>query len=118
MRKHELPIEMAAKVLAAPFWKEIERMPEDERPVFEALRMVYGGALLNGPFSIVLGSTRMMVGLNDRIKLRPMVAARDRDLVFMASEEAAIRAVCPQPEKVWAAQAGQPIVAVLKDNVA
>ena len=116
MRKHRLPVEMAAKVLAAPLWDEIERKPEEERAVFEALRIVYGGALLNGPFSVVLGSTRMMVGLNDRIKLRPMVAARDKDLVFMASEEAAIRAICPNPENIWAARAGEPVIAVLKDG--
>jgi len=116
MRKHRLPAEIAARVLAAPFWKSIEREPEEERTVLEALRTVYGGALLNGPFSILLGSARMMMGLNDRIKLRPMVAARDKDLVFMASEEAAIRAVCRNPEHIWSAKAGEPVVAALKDG--
>ncbi len=118
MRKHRLPIEMTAKVLAAPLWKEIERGPESERPALEALRIVYGGALLNGPFSVVLGSSRMMVGLNDRIKLRPMIAARNDDLVFMASEEAAIRAVCAGPQKIWAVKAGEPVIAMLKDHAA
>jgi len=118
VRKHRLPIETAAKVLAAPLWSEIERMPDAEREAMIALRSVYGGALLNGPFSVVLGSTKMMVGLNDRIKLRPMIAARDADTVFIASEEAAVRAVCPNPEKIWNVRAGEPVVAVLRDNAA
>lgn len=118
MRKHELPVDMAAKVLAAPLWKEIDRLPLAEQQKLEALRMVYGGALLNGPFSIVVGSSRMMIGLNDRIKLRPMVAARDHDMVFMASEEAAIKVVCPNPSSIWAVKAGEPVVAVLKDQAA
>jgi len=118
VRKHQLPIEVAAKVLSAPLWSSIQKMPDPDRQVLEALRMVYGGALLNGPFSVVLGSSKMMVGLNDRIKLRPMVAARDKDLVFISSEEAAIRTVCSSPESVWSIQAGQPVVAVLKEKAA
>ena len=118
VRKHRLPIEIAAKVLSAPLWDKIQSMPADERKLLETLRMTYGGALLNGPFSVVLGSAKMMVGLNDRIKLRPMVAARDKDLVFISSEEAAIRTVCPKPEKVWSIAAGEPVVAVLKDKAA
>ena len=118
VRKHRLPIEVAAKVLAAPLWKQIERMEEPERSSLEGLRMVYGGALLNGPFSVVLGSNRMMVGLNDRLKLRPMVAARDKDLVFIASEEAAIRSACAAPERVWSIKAGEPLAAALKEKVA
>jgi len=118
VRKHRLPIEIAAKVLSAPLWDKIQSMPDDERKLLETLRMTYGGALLNGPFSVVLGSAKMMVGLNDRIKLRPMVAARDKDLVFISSEEAAIRTVCPKPEKVWSITAGEPVIAVLKDKAA
>ena len=118
VRKHRLPIDIAAKVLAAPLWTDIETKPDGERQMLESLRMIYGGALLNGPFSVVLGSTTMMVGLNDRIKLRPMVAARDKDLVFIASEEAAIRTVCRNPEHVWSIKAGEPVVAVLKEKAA
>ncbi len=31
---------------------------------------------MNGPFAIVFGRQGEMVGINDRIKLRPLVAAR------------------------------------------
>ena len=34
-----------------------------------------------------------MIGINDRIKLRPLVAAKKGDFVYMASEESAIRAI-------------------------
>jgi len=118
IRKHGLNFEQAALVLAAPFWDDIDRMDEEEQQTAHALRVVYGGALLNGPFSVVIGHRNGMVGLNDRVKLRPMVAARHESRVFIASEEAAIRVVCPAPDKVWAAEGGKPIVAALKTPAA
>jgi glutamate synthase domain-containing protein 1 len=56
----------------------------------------------------------MMMGLNDRIKLRPLVAATKDDFLYIASEESAIRVVCPEPDEVWAPKAGDPVVGVLK----
>jgi glutamate synthase domain-containing protein 1 len=53
------------------------------------------------------------VGLNDRIKLRPLIAAVKGDTVYMASEESAIRAICPDPEKVWAPKAGEPVIVTM-----
>ena len=116
MRKHGLPLEIACKVLAPPFWSQIERMAPQERKTARALRMVYGGALLNGPFSIVVGHSGGLIGLNDRTKLRPMVAARERDMLYLASEEAAIREVCESPDKVWHAEGGVPIVGTFKEE--
>ncbi|RUM89463.1 MAG: hypothetical protein DSZ24_01260, partial [Thermodesulfatator sp.] len=57
------------------------------------------------------------VGLNDRVKLRPLVAAKKGDLVYMASEEAAIRAICPDPDEVWAPKAGEPVIVELEPGV-
>ncbi len=111
LRRHRLPLELACKALAAPLWSEIERMPEHERELMRSLRAVYGPAMLNGPFAIVLGFNGGMVALNDRIKLRPLVAARKGSVVMVASEEAAIRAVIPDPDTVWAPKAGEPTVA-------
>ncbi len=54
-----------------------------------------------------------MVGLNDRIKLRPLVAARKDDLLLLASEEAAIRTMCPNPDVVWAPRGGEPVIGTL-----
>ena len=111
LRRHGLPLELACKALAAPLWDEIDRMPKAEAELHRALRQVYGPAMLNGPFAIVLGFNGGMVALNDRIKLRPLVAARKGDIVMVASEESAIRAVIPEPDHVWAPKAGEPTIA-------
>jgi glutamate synthase domain-containing protein 1 len=58
-----------------------------------------------------------MVGLNDRVKLRPLVAGLKDDFAYMASEESAIREVCPSPEKVWAPKAGDPLIFSLDEEV-
>ena len=111
LRRHGLPLELACKALAAPLWDEIDRMPEAEAELYRSLRQVYGPAMLNGPFAIVLGFNGGMVALNDRIKLRPLVAARKGSVVMVASEESAIRAVIPEPDHVWAPKAGEPTIA-------
>ncbi len=118
VRRHNLPIELAAKVLASPFWEDIDRMPDRERRIATALRQVYGGALLNGPFSIILGHSRGMVGFNDRIKLRPMTCARKDDMLYMSSEESAIREIAPDLDKVWSPRAGTPVIGELAEGVA
>lgn len=111
LRRHRLPMKLACKALAAPLWDEIERMPEDERELMKSLRAVYGPAMLNGPFAIILGFGGGMVALNDRIKLRPLVAATGDGKVVVASEEAAIRAILPSPDHVWMPEAGEPVIA-------
>ncbi len=50
-----------------------------------------------------------MVGLSDRLKLRPLVAAEKGDRAYIASEEAAIWAVDGKPDKSWPADAGTPV---------
>lgn len=110
-RKHRLPFEVVCTALASPFWKDIDRLPPEAREAMTAIRMVYGSALLNGPFSVIVGNRRGMVGFNDRIKLRPMVVGTKGDTVYMASEEAAIMEICDSPDAVWAPRAGQPVVA-------
>ncbi len=117
VRKHGLSFELVAKVLSAPFWSQIERLPEATRRIAEFLRITYGSALVNGPFSVVVANSAYMLGLNDRIKLRPLVAARDGDFLYVSSEEAAIREVCPSPEEVWCPKAGEPAIGVLREEV-
>jgi glutamate synthase domain-containing protein 1 len=70
---------------------------------------------LNGPFAILFANNEGLVGLNDRIKLRPLIAAKKGDFVYMASEESAIREICPDPEDVWAPIAGEPVIALLNN---
>jgi len=114
LRRHKLPLETALTAMAAPLWSEIERMDSQQQELFKSIRAVYSSALVNGPFSIILGCNKGIVALNDRIKLRPMVAATKGDFVFIASEEAAIRTVCPNPEKIWAPMGGEPVIALLE----
>ncbi|NIM07127.1 MAG: hypothetical protein GTO55_10975 [Armatimonadetes bacterium] len=113
VRRHKLPVPIACRVLAAPFWRDIQQMEEPERRLHKTLRQVYAGALVNGPFAIVFAHKEGMVGLNDRIKLRPLVAARKDDLLLLASEEAAIRTMCPNPDVVWAPRGGEPVIGTL-----
>jgi glutamate synthase domain-containing protein 1 len=114
LRRHKLPVKMACKALAAPFWSEIDRMSSEEAKVYRAIRMVYGSVLLNGPFAIILGHSRGMLGLNDRVKLRPLVAARRDDMFYLASEECAIREVSPKLDRVWSPKAGEPVIGELR----
>ena len=114
LRRHKLPLELACKALASPLWTEIDRMPEEEQAVMRSLRAVYGPGMLNGPFAIVLGFNGGMVAMNDRIKLRPLVAARQGTRLMVASEESAIREVLDAPDRVWAPKAGEPVIARVK----
>jgi len=110
-RQHGLPEEYAIQVLAPPFWDEIDRMEDPkEREFNTAMRMAYGPALMNGPFAIVLGHKEGIVGFTDRIKLRPLVAAEAKDCIYLSSEEAAIRVMEPNPDRVWMPRAGEPVI--------
>lgn len=113
-RRQKLPLEEAVKIVCAKFWDQIERLPEPERTKCEAYRTVYGSLLINGPFSIILGFNGGMMALNDRLKLRGMVAAEKGDMLYVASEECAIRTICPSPDRVWAPKGGEPIIARLE----
>lgn len=115
MRRHKLPLEIAAAVIAAPLWDDIDRMPEPEQRTYAALRQTYGSLLLNGPFGFVLANRRQMVGITDRIRLRPLVAATKGPKFFISSEEAAIRAICPDLDRVWQPRGGEPVYCTLEE---
>lgn len=117
IRVHGLPPYLACKVMAPHFWDEIDRMDGHDKDVFEKLRIVYSSAAVNGPFGIVCGYGRGMFGLNDRIKLRPMIAAEKGDQVYIASEESAIRSICDSPDRVWNPRGGEPVIAELYKEV-
>jgi len=106
-RKHDIRIPHLGSVLASPFWHEIERMPEPERTFYRSLRIIYGGALLNGPFSIIVGFDGGMFGLVDRIKLRPMIAAWKDATFYLSSEESAIREIAPNLDAIRPLRAGE-----------
>ena len=115
-RKHGLSFDMVGKIFSPPLWEEIERMDGKEKELYTALRMTYGGALLNGPFSIIVGYRGGMFGLNDRIKLRPLVAAKKGSTVYMASEESAIKYIVKDLDEIWMPKAGEPVVVNLTEE--
>jgi glutamate synthase domain-containing protein 1 len=118
VRRHGLPLEIASSVLAAPFWEDIARLPEDERGLAQALRQVYGSLLLNGPFAVIIAHQGEMIGLTDRIRLRPLTVGENGDMSYLSSEESAIRLVSPDLDSVWSPEGGRPVIARLKTEVA
>jgi len=115
IRKHGLPLEVACRVMAAPFWDDIDAGDDPGSKALDtALRTVYASALVNGPFAVIVGHSRGMVGLNDRVKLRPLVAAVRDEVLYVSSEESAIRQICPRPDRVWSPPAGEPVIGRLK----
>ncbi|MFC1754384.1 glutamine amidotransferase family protein [Thermoproteota archaeon] len=111
LRKNNLPAEIVAKIFAPAFWKDIDKMPESEKNLMRRLRITYGNLLMNGPFSIIFAKHDLIVGLTDRIKLRPFVAARKKDMMYLSSEEAAIKKICSDIDEVHHPQGGKPIIA-------
>ncbi len=116
MRKQGLPIEVVAKIFAPPMWDQIDRMDEKKRKFYTALRMVYAPLLINGPFTVIIAHHGEMIGLTDRIRLRPITAGEKGDMLFVSSEEAAIRAVCPNLDRVWTPHGGEPVVGRLYEE--
>lgn len=109
-RKHGLSIETASLAMAPPEWEQIDGMDElRRRQMLAAMRTTYAGAMLNGPFAVIAGHDGGMVGLSDRLKLRPLAAATKGDRAYIASEEAAIWAADGKPDTAWAIDAGTPV---------
>jgi glutamate synthase domain-containing protein 1 len=116
MRRQNLSIDLVAQILAAPLWSEIDQMEPKEAQLLRTLRQTYGSLLMNGPFSIVVAHQGEMIGLTDRIKLRPLVAGTNGDLTYLSSEESAMRLVSPQLDKFCAPRGGEPVVYRLKNS--
>ena len=116
LRRRKLTLEETAHVIAAPFWSTIAGKSEEERKRYTYLRNVYSSLLITGPFSILLGFEGGLMALNDRLKLRSMVAAEKGDRVYIASEECAIRMMEPDVERIWAPKGGEPVIITLNRN--
>ena len=117
-RKKGLSLNEIASVIAAPFWQTIDRMTPEEKETHEYLRIKFSSQLVNGPFSILVGFENGIMALNDRLKLRSMVVGEKDDTVYVASEEAAIRVMEPNLDKVWAPRGGQAVIVYLNEEEA
>ena len=113
MRKQNLPINLVSRILAAPLWNEIDSMEPKEQEMLRTLRQTYGSLLMNGPFSVIIAHHGEMIGLTDRIKLRPLVAGTKDDVLYLSSEEAAVRLVSPKLDKFWSPRGGEPVIGKL-----
>ncbi len=56
------------------------------------------------------------MALNDRLKLRSMVVAEKGDMVYIASEECAIRAICPDVDRIRSPRGGEPVIVNLSEE--
>ena len=110
IRKHGIPIEIVARILAPPLWSDIERRPAAEQNLLRTLRQVYGSLLLNGPFTVIIAHQGEMIGLTDRIRLRPLTVGEKGNILYLSSEESAIRLICPDLDRAWIPAGGEPIV--------
>ncbi len=117
LRVQKLSLNEAANVIAAPFWSTISAVTDEaEREKLKYLRTVFSSLLITGPFSIVFGFSGGLMALNDRLKLRSMVVGEKDDKVYIASEEAAIRVMEPNAEKIWAPAGGEAVIVKVKDG--
>ena len=113
-RTQGLTLEETAGVIAAPFWSTIEKQDEARRRELEYLRCQYSSLLITGPFSILVGYEGGMLALNDRLKLRSMVAAEKGKTTYFASEECAIRMMEPDVDRIWSPKGGEAVIVELE----
>ena len=117
LRVQGLTLEEAASVVAAPFWSTIENKADPaDREKCIYLRTLFPSLLVTGPFSIILGFNGGLMALNDRLKLRSMVAGEKGNRVYIASEEAAIRVMEPDAENIWAPAGGEPVIIKVQEG--
>lgn len=116
MRKQGLPIEIVSKIFAPPMWDHIDIMDERKKKFYTILRMNYGPLLINGPWTIIVARHGEMFGITDRIRLRPITSGEKGDLLFVSSEESAIRTVCPNLERVYTPMGGEPVIGRLRSR--
>ena len=115
-RKQGLTLKECSQVIAAPFWSTISIKDEEERNRLSYMRKMFSSFLITGPFSILVGFRGGMMALNDRLKLRSLVAAEKGNTVYFSSEEAAIRVVEENPDRIWAPRGGEAMIVTLDEE--
>jgi glutamate synthase domain-containing protein 1 len=128
VRRHNIPLPIATLAFNPPLYDKIALMTLAQQKVMKNIRMTYRSALLNGPFSIIVGRekpTPTLVSLTDRKKLRPQVCAvsDDANTVYVSSEEASFQRLAIDPTfdlnygEVWAPKAGTAVVVELGNGI-
>jgi len=91
-------------------WTVLSYMEPSERELCQTLRQVYGSLLMNGPFTVIIAHQNEMIGLTDRVRLRPLVAGVKKDMLYLSSEESAIRLICPDLSESWSPMGGEAVI--------
>ena len=81
------------------------------------MRNTFASQLITGPFSIIVGFDKGLMALNDRLKLRSMVIAEKDDMKYIASEESAIRRICPDATNLYYPKGGEAVIIKLDPEV-
>ena len=90
--------------------------------MYRAIRQTYGSLLMNGPFTVIIARNGEMIGLGDRIRLRPLVAGivMPEDSpgyrLYISSELAPIHLVEPNIKHTWTPLGGEPVVGRLGES--
>ncbi|MFX1406958.1 MAG: glutamine amidotransferase family protein [Promethearchaeota archaeon] len=123
IRKHKIPIPIMTIALTPPLFEEIERLDKEVQILYKSIRATYRSAMLNGPFSIVIGYSDpipTLIGLSDRKKLRPLVVgiSENDNTIYMSSEEASFRRLMINDsdfnlKEVWHPKSGTAVIAEL-----
>ena len=128
VRRHKIPISIVSLALAPPLFSEIEKMDKKYQLALKNIRATYRSAMLNGPFSIVVGQNGdipTLIGLTDRKKLRPLIAAisENENTIFLSSEEASFKRLMIDSNKsfkfkeIWHPRSGTAVVARLGEGL-
>ncbi|HPQ48751.1 MAG TPA: glutamine amidotransferase family protein [Spirochaetota bacterium] len=116
VRKHGLPFKTVCDIFSPPTWDVIQNMEDIKlKEYYKTLRIVYGSALLNGPFAFIIGFNGGLIGLSDRIKLRPLVVVESGNTVYLSSEESSVLEVCDKIDRVYHPEAGEPVFIFYND---
>lgn len=106
MRKQKLSFQESVSIIAAPFWEEIEQMDIQRKMYYTMLRRNFSSLLINGPFSIILGSEKGIMACNDRLKLRSLLVGKRGATHYLASEECAIQAITKELDDLFSLDGG------------
>ncbi|MBD3196821.1 MAG: hypothetical protein GF317_17320 [Candidatus Lokiarchaeota archaeon] len=128
VRRHKIPVPIASLALAPPLFSQIEKMEEKYQIALKNIRSTYRSAMLNGPFSIVVGLTDpkpTLIGLSDRKKLRPLVAgiSDEGNSIYLSSEEASFRRLMLNRDtdfkfkEIWHPNSGTAIIAKIGEGL-
>lgn len=109
-RQKHLTLKETAAIMTAPFWEDIDQMAPKERDYYTYLRKNFASYLITGPFSILVGYQNGIMTLNDRCKLRSMVIGENKNTVYFASEESAIRVLNVEIDSLITPKAGEAVI--------